>query len=317
MKPSFILTSLLLGTAASLPAGQISKEVVPPTVSGVFSHEVETSYSASAAARSNVSPRRDADVSEQNTHFQYVLSYAVPDRPILRFGVGYDRYDFGFAGPGFIPSALQSLNLIAGVDLKVSDVLIRIEAQPGWYGDNRSLDSNDFNVPIVIGGSYLVSADFQWVAGIYINPNSSYPVWGGAGFRWKMSDRWVLNAVPPNPRIEYKATDDLTLYAGGQYIMSTFRVNQNFGNGGGGGGGFGNGGFGGGRGFGRNYGNALVDYTEIRAGAGASWKLCPKSTLEVEVGYMAYRDFDYHKIGDNYQTKSGSIYGEVGLKLSF
>ena len=67
---------------------------------------------------------------------------------------------------------------------------------------------------------------------------------------------------------------------------------------------------------GRNSGNALVDYTEVRAGSGASWKL-PKGTLDLEVGYMAYRDFDYHKVGDNYQTKSGAIYGQVGWKLSF
>jgi hypothetical protein len=206
------------------------------------------------------------------------------------------------------------VNLVAGVDLKISDVLIRIEAQPGLYGDNHNLDGGDFNVPIVLGGSYLVSADFQWVAGLYINPNASLPVWGGAGFRWKMSDRWVLNAVPPNPRIEYKATDDLTLYAGGQVIVSTFRVSQNVGTGGafgvGAGGAFG-------RPAGRSYGNALVDYTEIRTGAGASWKLCPKSTLDLEVGYMAYRDFDYHKVGDNYQTKSGAVYGQVGLKVNF
>jgi hypothetical protein len=306
MKPSFILTSLAslsLGMASSLTAGEVVRTSEPATShAGTISQEVEASYSASAGARSNVSPVRDADVSGQSTNFKYVLSYAVPDRPIIRFGVGYDRYDFGFAGPGFIPGALQSLNLVAGVDLKISDVLIRIEAQPGFYGDDQGFDSGDFNVPIVLGASYLVSKDFQWIAGLSINPNASYPVMGGVGFRWKMSDRWVLNVVPPNPRIEYKATDDVTLYAGGQLISSTFRVNDNFG----------------GRGVrGRNYRNALVDYTEIRAGAGASWKFGPMGTLELEVGYMAYRDFDYHKVEDNYQTKSGAIYGQAGFKLNF
>ena len=302
MKPSFILTSFILGTAASLPAGQPSKEVVTTTRdSATISHEIEASYNASAGARSNVSPFRNASVSEQNTHFEYVLSYAVPDRPIIRFGVGYDRYDFGFAGPGLIPGALQSLNLVAGLDLKISDILIRIEAQPGFYGDNRGFNASDFNIPVILGASYLVSKDFQWVAGLYFNPNSSYGVTGGVGFRWKMSDRWVLNAVPPNPRLEFKATDDLTLYAGGQIIVSTFRVNKNFTGGA----------------PGRNYRNALVDYTEVRAGTGASWKLGPKGTLDLEVGYMAYRDFDYHKIGDNFQTKSGAIYGQAGFKLNF
>ena len=305
MKPTFVLTSLFLGTVASLPGGEATKQVVTTRSHEVsISHEVEIGYNASAGARSNVSPFRNADVSEQNTHFQYVLSYAVPDRPILRFGVGYDRYDFGFAGPGLIPGALQSAILIAGLDLKISDFLIRIEAHAGFYGDDRGFNASDFNAPVVLGASYLVSKDFQWVAGLYFNPNASNPVTGGVGFRWKMSDRWVLNAVPPNPRLEFKATDDLTLYAGGQIIVSTFRVNQNFG-------------VGTPVAAGRNYRNAVVDYTEVRAGTGASWKFTPKGTLDLEVGYMAYRDFDYHKVGDNFQTKSGAVYGQVGLKLAF
>ena len=303
MKPSSILTSLFIGSAVSLFAGQPSKEVVTTTThSGVISQDVEASYNASAGARMSVSPRRNADVSEQNPHFQYVLSYAVPERPVLRLGVGYDRYDFGFVGPGFIPGALQALNLVAGLDLKISEILIRIEAQPGFYGDDRGFNGGDFNVPVILGASYIVSKDFQWIAGLYFNPNASNPVTGGAGFRWKMSDRWLLNAVPPNPRLEFKATDDLTLYAGGQIIVSTFRVNKNFANG---------------TTPGRNYRNALVDYTEVRAGTGASWKVGPKGTLDLEVGYMAYRDFAYHKVGDNYQTKSGAVYGQVGLKLNF
>ena len=198
MKPSSILTSLFIGSAVSLFAGQPSKEVVTTTThSGVISQDVEASYNASAGARMSVSPRRNADVSEQNSHFQYVLSYAVPERPVLRLGVGYDRYDFGFVGPGFIPGALQALNLVAGLDLKISDILIRIEAQPGFYGDDRGFNGGDFNVPVILGASYIVSKDFQWIAGLYFNPNASNPVTGGAGFRWKMSDRWLLNAVPP------------------------------------------------------------------------------------------------------------------------
>ncbi len=302
MKPSFVLTSLFLGAVASSPAGQVVQEPTPSsTSSGTFSQEVEASYNASAGARSNVSPSRNADVSEQNTHFQYVLSYASPDRAVIRFGMGYDRYDFGFAGPGLIPGALQSLNLVAGLDLKIRDILIRIEAQPGFFGDDRGFNSSDFNIPVLLGASYLVSKDFQWIAGLYYNPNASNPVLGGIGFRWKMADRWTLNFVPPNPRIEFKATDDLTLYAGGQILSSTFRVNKNFG----------------GAPGARNYNNALVDYTEVRAGAGASWKLGGKGSLDVEAGYMAYRDFDYHKVGDNFQTKSGSVYGQVGVKLGF
>lgn len=300
MKPTFVLTSVLVATVATLSAGTVIREV-PPSHASEITQQLELGYSAGSGARMHVSPSRNAKVSEQSENFRYVLSYAVPERPILRLGVAYDRYDFGFNGPGFIPGALQSLNLVAGLDLKISDILIRIEAQPGLYGDDRGFNGSDFNVPVIFGASYLVSKDFQWIAGLSFNPNASNPFIGGVGFRWKVADRWVLNFVPPNPRIEFKATDDLTLYAGGQIISSTFRVNKNFGN----------------STPGRNYRNALVDYTEIRAGAGASWKLGAKGTLELEGGYMPYRDFDYHKVGDNYQTKSGAVYGQLGVRLGF
>jgi hypothetical protein len=288
MKPTFLLASLCLGAAVSLPAAEISQEV-------------EATYGATSASRTHVSPFRTADVSEQSTQFQYVLSYAVPERPIIRLGVGYDRYDFGFAGPGLVPETLQSMRLIAGIDLKISDFLIRIETQPGFYGDNRGFNTSDFNAPIVLGISYLASKDVQWIIGLSYDGNRSYPILGGIGVRWKISDRWVLNFIPPDPRLEFKATDDLTLFAGAHLISSTFRVNDSFG---------------GVRG-GRVYSNAIVEYTEVRTGAGASWKFGGKGTLDVELGYEAYRDFDYHKVGDDYQTKSGAFYGQAGVKLKF
>ncbi len=286
MKRTLILTSLCLGLAAALPAADIT-------------HEAEAGFNASAGARSRLG-LRTGDLSEQHSRFQYVFSYAVPDRPILRLGVNYERFDFDYSGPGLIPRTLQSLNVIAGLDLKISDVLIRIEAQPGFYGDSRGFYSDNFNVPVVVGASYLVSKDFQWVGGLFVNPNSNIPVFGGVGFRWKAADRWVLNFVPPNPRVEFLLTDDLTLYTGAQLVSSTFRIRENVG---------------GPRGV--RYQNAYLDYTEVRAGAGASWKFSPRGTLDLELGCVAFREFDYHRVGDDYQNKGGSLYGQVGLKVNF
>jgi len=286
--PVFTSFSLAaLATAASLSAAEIS-------------HETEFGYSASSASRMNVSPTRNASVSEQSTHFQYVFGYAAADRPIIRLGVGFDRYDFGFAGPGLVPGALQSLNAIAGLDLKLGDFLIRIETQPGFYGDDHGFNGGNFNAPVLLGVSYLASKDLQWIIGLSYDGNRSHPIMGGLGVRWKINDRWTLNFIPPDPRLEYKATDALTLYAGAHLISSTFRVNNNFG----------------GIRRTRSYAGSIVEYTEVRTGAGASWKF-GKNTLDVELGYEAYRDFDYHKVGDDFQTKSGAFYGQMGLKLAF
>ena len=176
MKNLPILTSVTLAslaTAASLSAGTEFSREAEISHRAAISHEAEVSYSASMGAHSNVSTVRNANVSEQSTHIQYVFGYAMAEKPILRMGVSYDRFDFGFTGPGLIPGSLQSLNIIAGLDLKLGDFLIRLEAQPGFYGDNRGFNSSDFNVPVILGASYLVSKDVQWIAGLYFNPNTS------------------------------------------------------------------------------------------------------------------------------------------------
>jgi hypothetical protein len=288
MTPLILSALLCLAAASTLSAGE-------------FSQDIDASYNASAGANTNLGNSRNGDISEQNTHFQYVLSYAVPARPVVRVGLGYDRFDFGVPGGAPVPNSLQSLNLAAGVDLQISDLLIRLEAQPGLYGDLRDISTRDFNVPVLVGLSWLVSKDLQWIAGISINANRKYPVLGGIGVRWKISDRWLLNFVPPNPRLEFKATDDLTLFAGGHIIATTFRVNGDFGSS------IGN----------PRFNNAVVDLTEVRTGAGVAWKISPLAILDMELGCMAYRDFNYSRIGENFETKSGSLYGQIGLLLRF
>lgn len=304
-KSIFALTQFIAFAAAPhfgnslLHAGEVHAPAVVKESSAEITHEAEASYNASTSARSQLG-LGSGNLSEQHSHFQYVFSYAVPARPIVRLGISYDLFDFDYSGRGVIPHTLQSLNLVAGLDLKIADVLVRIEAQPGFYGESGAYNSRNFNVPIVIGASYLVSKDFQWIAGLSINPNRDTPVMGGLGFRWKTSDRWVLNFVPPNPRIEYLLNDDVTLYTGAQIVSSTFRVGDRVGR----------------RPVSR-FDNAWLDYTEVRTGAGASWKFSPKGTLDVEIGCVAFRQFDYSKLDEDYQNKGTPFYGEVGLKMAF
>ena len=202
---------------------------VLPLGAAEISHEFESSYSASTGAYTNLNGRRNGDVSEQNTRIQYVLSYAVPQRPIVRLGVAYERYDFGLTHPAFIPSTIQSANFVAGVDLQISDFLIRLETQPGFYGDFREMGTRDFNFPVVLGVAWVVSKDFQWILGLSYDGNREWPVMGGVGFRWNIDDRWLLNIAPPNPRIEYKFNDDVTLFAGARLAYTTYRTNSQFG----------------------------------------------------------------------------------------
>ena len=74
---------------------------------------------------------------------------------ILRLGAQWERYSFGYPDGGQqLPNTLQSVNAIVGLDTRLGDsLLIRFEAQPGFYGTAFDhLDGNAFNIPFVLGG---------------------------------------------------------------------------------------------------------------------------------------------------------------------
>jgi len=185
---------------------------------------------------------------------------------ILRLGAQWERYSFGFPDGGQqLPNTLQATNSVVGLDTKFSDsILVRFEAQPGLYGTTfNHLDGDSFNVPFILGGTYIYSPELQLVLGIGVNLQGHYPVLPGGGIRWKFAPQWVLNAVLPAPRLEYELSRSATLYAGANIKANTFRVDDRFGD---------------------SHGdtalnNAWLSYEEVRAGAGLSWKINSALTL--------------------------------------
>ena len=98
------------------------------------------------------------------------------------------------------------MNLIIGADLSLTDsILVRFEAQPGLYGTFfNHITSGDFDVPFVLGGSYLYSDSLQFFVGVGVDVNRKYPVIPGVGFRYKVAPKLVLNIQLPAPRVEYE-----------------------------------------------------------------------------------------------------------------
>jgi hypothetical protein len=188
--------------------------------------------------------------------------------------------------------------LVAGVDIQAfGSWLFRLEATPGFYSGSDRFDGSDFNMPFVLGATYIVGPDLQWILGCQVDVHSRYPVLPGAGVRWKFAERWVLNAILPTPRLEYSYSKSLTFYSGMDIKLGTYRLDGSFGT----------------AHDARVLNGAFVDYTELRVGAGLSWKLSRSLTLELESGYMPYRDFDYHHNDLNPKTLNGAPYGQISL----
>jgi len=221
---------------------------------------------------------------------------------ILRLGAEYEIYDFDISEGAQVPDKLQSASVIVGLDTKFSDsFLIRLEAKPGFYFAD-DLEGEDFNVPFIIGGTYLYSSTLQFVFGVGVDLEGQYPILPGGGVRWKFAPQWVLNATLPTPRLEYEFNRNLTIYAGAELRSKSFRVDDDF---------VGDASEPG------NLNNAILSYTEVRTGAGLVWKLGDACKLSVEGGYLPYRQFDYHRADIRYKSEGGAPYGSISLHAAF
>ncbi|KAB2646722.1 MAG: hypothetical protein DVB27_06285 [Verrucomicrobia bacterium] len=267
-----------------------------------ISHQSDAEFSLTSSARTDLGHDRSGDVSGLSALIREVVSLPLGDGPQVRAGFDWQRFSFALPSRAPLPNTLQSLSAVVGLDLQLFDSwLVRIEAQPGFYSASGDLSARDFNVPFIIGGSYIASADLQWIVGVSVNVDRAIPVFPAVGVRWKFADRWVLNAVLPRPRLEFRRSKELTLYGGADLRSSSFRVSRDFGD---------------------THGapklnRAVVDLTEIRAGVGASWKVSSWLAAEIEAGVVAYRNFDFHRADENYQSKAGAAYGQLVIGAKF
>ncbi|HVF70709.1 MAG TPA: DUF6268 family outer membrane beta-barrel protein [Chthoniobacterales bacterium] len=222
---------------------------------------------------------------------------------ILRLGLQTERYSFSFGNLAPIPDDLHSTAFIIGLDTQLSDsVLIRVEAQPGYYGtDFDDFGRDTFNVPFLIGGTYIYSSSLQFVFGIGFDALRQTPLLPGGGVRWKFAPEWTLNAVVPKPRLEYQPNSSLLLFAGADIRLSSYRVEKNFGTL---------------RGD-TALNHASISYQELRTGAGLEWKVSTGVKLSVEGGYIPFRSFDFHRTQVRYHQEGGAPYARIGFSAAF
>ncbi len=269
---------------------------------GEISNQFDAEFSLTSGSRTDLGHDRSGDVSGLSGLVRDVVSTRLGDGLLLRVGFDWERFSFALPNRAPLPNTLQSLTAVVGFDMQVFESwLVRIEAEPGFYSGSGGFSARDFNGPFVIGGSYIASADLQWIVGVSVDVNRAIPVFPAVGVRWKFADRWVLDGVMPRPRLEYEWSKELTLFGGADLRGSTFRVSRNFGD---------------------SHGDArlnraVVDLTEIRAGVGASWKVSSSFQADIETGVVAYRDFDFHRADTNYESKGAAAYGQLVIGAKF
>jgi hypothetical protein len=240
---------------------------------------------------------------EVTSSASFVLSDQLSNPFILRLGINWDRFAFNTSNrltP--LPASVDAVDAVIGGDVQLtSALLVRIEAHPGIYGSFNKVTGRDFNVPIRIGASYVESSNLTYIAGLSIDVNADWPVIPAVGVYWKVSDQWVINGVAPRPQLQYIVSDKLTLFVGADLQTETFRVDNEFGTS---------------RGI-PKLNHAILDFWEIRGGAGFTWAITDTIKLGLEGGAVPYRQFDFNRADFNMSSSSWSPYFSLRLSASF
>lgn len=243
-------------------------------------------------------------ITSQDVAVKYVSSVRFSEGPLYRVGGGWEGFWFErSSGRPAIPTRLDALTGVIGADFEAFDAwLFRIEAMPGYYGElSDGADFDDFNCPFILAATYIHDKDLQIVIGMGVDLWRDIPVFPAAGIRWKFGDALVLNLVPPNPRLEFFLSDKAMLFAGADLRSGTFRVGPETGT----------------RGGETKINNAILEYTELRTGIGGVINLTPTIAMELQVGAVVIRRFDYSRADLTYRATGTAPYGSVALTAKF
>ncbi|MGC3991145.1 MAG: hypothetical protein QM796_15985 [Chthoniobacteraceae bacterium] len=294
---SLLLTSHgWAGAVTSIPTaspGADSSSGIPTS----FDFDVESTFLSGASFEHN--SHGIGRISEQTNDAKFVISPSLSDQTLLRIGAFVHRSNLSLPANAMLPNTLQSAGLVVGADFQFDSIILRAEAQPGFYGDNH-LTVRSFNVPFFVGGSYIVSPDLQWILGVSVDFNRPWVVIPAPGIRWRLGSQWVLNAVLPQPELEYEWSPSVTLHAGADLAGDTYRVSSNFGD---------------------THGqpalnNALLTTEQVNLVVGATWQI-NQATLRMDAGYSTYRKYDFNRAETGFQNSDGSLFLGLSLEAKF
>jgi hypothetical protein len=205
-------------------------------------------------------------------------------------------------------SQLEEMELEVGLRYRYSDKLTLFAAVSGRLAsDFVDVTSNALGIGGKFGLRYAPHGDdsLYFILGVGAETNSLNMVTPVVGLHWEPNERWTFNLIIPKPEIDFHLNPRVTLFVNGEDVGGTFRVGRQVGT----------------NSLGPNVGskkfnNALLDYSEYRAGAGVRLKLFKNVILETEAGTTLSRTFDYVRFGQQ-TTLKNAPFVETSVKVSF
>jgi hypothetical protein len=211
----------------------------------------------------------------------------------LRLGLEHHRFEFDHDSALPLPERLQSYSAIIGLELRVEGrVGALLEVRPGVFFEN-DVGSGAFDCPVKLGLGYRVNDSLALTFMGRYNGFAKYPFLGGIGAVWQITPTLTFSAIFPEPRLEWRAASDLSLWLGGEWAGGGYRTDER-----------------------RGRGRAVVDYTDYRVSLGASWT--PGVwTIEASGGLSLEREWDFHKTDRRYHTDEVSPFVKLAVRAQW
>ncbi len=214
----------------------------------------------------------------------------------LRLGVDHERFEFDHDSALPLPSRLQHVAGVVALEYTIGrQIGVIIEARPGVYFEN-DIESNSWNCPVLFGVGIPINDRFTLAIAGRVDPLGKIPVIGGPGFIWKISDSVTLSAVPPEPRLTWTASDELKVWLGGEWAGGSFRTDK--------------------RANEPALSGAVVSYTDLRVGLGATWTRGHWS-LEAGAGMSLDREWDYHRADRTFSTSEAAPFIKFAARAAW
>jgi hypothetical protein len=293
--------SVFLAAGVSAIAGPPTYEAQPsPTPADENSHHLfswETTYTFQSDFKESKLGHGDSLYDD----FSYDHRFLITGKWYFRAGVEYERYDFGGTDNG-LPDHLQAASGHLAVEYVVKDFPgMSIEIDPGvYFQDNATWDA--FDIPGKAFVTFPLKKDkiFAVVAlgwGIYQDP----PVAPGGGIIWLFSDKLRLQAVFPKPALIYQPNDDWDFRIIGELNFTSFRTDDVVSH----------------TEHKLNLHNAVVQYSEDRAGVQIGYSGLKHLKLIAGAGVTVERNFDFFRAHQSKRTDDPAPYLRIAAEAKF
>jgi hypothetical protein len=210
--------------------------------------------------------------------FTYDHRFLITGKWYFRAGIEYERYDFHGSDNG-LPDHLQAASTHLALEYVVKDFAgVSIEIDPGvYFQDNATWDAVDVPGKAYVAFTLKKDKIFGVVAmgwGAFQDP----VVAPGGGIIWIFNDKLRLQGVFPRPALIYQPNDDWEFRITGELNFTSFRTDdvltteRKL-----------------------QLHNALVQYSEDRAGAQVAYSGLKPLKLIAGAGVTVERNFDFFR----------------------